>query len=329
VDRNTVRLIVRTVLVAIVGTLVTEGAAGATDAYPSRPVRLLVGYPPGGPADIIARVLCDHLTTALGAPFYVEAKPGAAGNVAGEILANAPPDGYTLYLVGLGNAAVARDLYGNLSYDPATAYAPITLLVRLPVVLEVNAKLPVTSYAEFIAYAKSGAQLDYGSPGIGTMVHLAGELLKMRAGFKSEHIAYRGTGPFTNAMMQNEVQWSFDVPNAAMTLRQGGFVKLLAVTSATRYPSFPDLPTMQEAGLPGFVATTWFALVAPAATPRPIIDQLSAEVARGFKIPKNAERLRNAGLDPATSTPEETQAIFEAARQTWGGVIRANHIRAE
>ena len=323
------RLILRVLLAALLGPFVVGGAAWAADVYPSRPVRLLVGYPPGGPADIIARVLCDHLTAALGAPFYVEAKPGAAGNLAGEILANAAPDGYTLYLVGLGNAAVAHDLYGNLSYDPATAYAPITLLVRLPVVLEVNAKLPVTSFAEFLAYAKSGVPLNYGSPGIGTMVHLAAELLKMRTGFKSEHIAYRGTGPFTNAMMQNEVQWTFDVPNAAMTLRQGGFVRLLAVTSATRYASFPELPTMQEVGVPDFVATTWFALVAPAATPRAIVERLSAETARGFSIPKNAERLHNAGLDPATSTPAETAAIFEDARKTWGAVVRANHIRAE
>jgi tripartite-type tricarboxylate transporter receptor subunit TctC len=301
----------------------------AAQAYPSKPVRVLTGYPPGGPTDLIGRVITDHLTAALGQPFYVEGKPGAAGNVAGAILAASPPDGYTLYIVGLGLMAVNYDLYKNMSYDPATAFAPITLLVNLPIVLEVNSKIPVNNYQEFVAYAKSGVKLAHGSPGIGTLPHLAAELFKSKIGFASDHVAYRGTGPFSTAIMSGEVQWSFDVTNTAITLLKNGFVKALAITSATRYPTFPDTPTVVEVGIPDFVSTTWFGLVAPAGTPRPIIDRLYNELARGFKNPELTARLSNAGLDPTTTTPEETAKIFATDRAKWGAVVRANNIKPE
>ena len=276
--RNAVSTIVAaTVLVALLAGL--DARAADAPAYPTKAVRVLSGYPPGGPADIMGRILTDHFSTAFGQPFYIEAKPGAAGNLAGEILANAPPDGHTLYLAGLGNVAVNRELYGNMSYDPATAYAPISILAHFPVVLEVSAKLKVDDYPAFIAYAK-GHKLSHGSPGIGTMVHLAGELFRAKVGIDSTHIPYRGTGPFSSGMIQGELDWAFDVPNAAVTLSQGGFVKLLAISSAARHPRFPELPTLVELGLADFVADTWFALVAPAGTPAPIIARLSAEVAR-------------------------------------------------
>ncbi len=316
-------------ITALIALLLTALPAHADEPYPTRAVRVLTGYPPGGPSDIMGRVLCDHLTMALGQPFYLEGKPGAAGNLAGEILANAPPDGHTLYIAGLGNVAVNRDLYHNMSYDPAKAYAPISLVGSFPVILEVNAKLPITSYPEFVAYAKSGKPINYGSPGIGTVVHLAAELLKSRVGFPSEHVAYRGTGPFATAMIQGEVEWSFDVPNTAMTMLQGNYVRLLGVSTATRHRAFPTLPTLIELGVPDFDAVAWFALVAPAATPRPIIERLSAEVARAYQTPEAVERMHTVGLDPAWSTPAETAAMFEKARALWGKVVRDNHIKAE
>lgn len=303
--------------------------AGHAQTYPSKPVRILTGYPPGGPTDVIGRVLTDHLTQAMGQPFYVEGKPGAAGNVAGSILANSPPDGYTLYIVGLGIMAVNYDLYSNMSYDPGKAFAPITLLVNLPIVLEVTSKLNISSYKDFVAYAKSGAQLNHGSPGIGTLPHLAEELFTTKIGFKSAHVPYRGSGSFATGMMQGDVQWSFDVTNTAISLYQNGFVKLLAVTSEGRYPSFPDTPTIAEVGLPELTSTTWFGLVAPAATPKPIIDRLHDEIARGWAIPEVAARLKNTGLDPATTTPEETAKIFAADRAKWGAVVREHNIKPE
>ncbi len=303
--------------------------AGHAETYPSHTVRVLTGYPPGGPTDIIGRVLTEYLTVKMGQSFYVEGKPGAAGNVAGAILANSAPDGYNLYIAGTGLMAVNHDLYGNMSYDPATAFAPITLLVRLPLVLEVNAKVPVSNYADFVKYVKSGVRLAHGSPGIGTLPHLAGELLKQKLGFQSDHVAYRGTGPFATAIMQGEVQWSFDVTNTALSLSKGGFVKLLAVTAPARYPSFPDTPTVVELGIPDLIAQTWFALVAPVGTPRPVIDRLHDVIAEGWKNPDVVGRLRSAGLDPEATTPEETAKIFAADAAKWGAVVRDNHIKAE
>ncbi len=318
---------------AVAALAIAGAAAGTVEAadvaYPTKPVRVLTGYPPGGPTDIIGRVLTDHLAQAMGQPFYVEGKPGLAGNIAGGILASSPPDGHTLYIVGLGLVAVNADLYPNMTYDPAKAFQPISLLVDLPIVLEVNAKLPVSTYQDFIKYATSGVKLNHGSPGIGTLPHLAAELFKSRIGFDSDHIAYRGTGPFSTAMMSGEVQWSFDVPNTAITLSQNGFVKLLAVTSPERYPNFPNVPTMVELGQPEMTSTTWFGLVAPAGTPRAIVDKLHDEIVRGWKMPEVAQRLKNAGLDPVTTTPEETAKIFAADRAKWGAVVRANHIKAE
>lgn len=317
----------RTSIVALAALVLAAGAHAQT--YPSKPVRLLTGYPPGGPTDIIGHILAQYLSTTLGQSFYVEGKPGAAGVVAGGILANSPPDGNTLYIVGLGLIAVNADLYSDMPYDPAKAFAPITLLVNLPVVLEVNSKLPVKTYKDFVAYAKTGAQLNHGSPGIGTVPHLAAELFKDRLGFQSAHVAYKGSGPFANGMMSGEVQWSFDVPNTAVTLLKGGYVKLLGVTSAERYPNFPDTPTFVELGMPDFVFTTWFALVAPAKTPQAIIDKLHDAIAKGWQDPKVVAPLRTAGLDPQTTTPAETAKIFAADRARWGAVVRTNHIKAE
>lgn len=308
--------------------LMFAGTAHA-QTYPSRTVRILTGYPPGGPTDVIGHVLADHLSKTLGQSFFVEGKPGLAGTIAGSILANSPPDGYNLYVVGLGLIAVNADLYTNMPYDPAKAFAPITLLVNLPVVLEVNAKLPATNLKSFIAYAKSGVQLNHGSPGIGTLPHLAAELLAEKVGFKSTHVPYKGTGPFTNAMMAGEVQWSFDVPNAAITLLKGNFVRLLGVTSAQRYPAFPDTPTFVELGMPDFTFTTWFGLVAPAKTPRAVIDKLHDAISKGWHDQKVVAPLVSAGLDPTVTTPEETAKIFAADRARWGAVVRAAHIKAE
>jgi tripartite-type tricarboxylate transporter receptor subunit TctC len=304
-------------------------AVAAAETYPARPVRVLTGYPPGGATDVIGRVLVDTLTNRLGQSFYLEGKPGAAGNLAGEILANAAPDGYTLYLVGMGVAVVNHALYGNLAYDPATAFAPISLLVRLPLVLEVKAAMKVANYQEFVAFARSGARLNHGSPGIGTLPHLAAALFTSRIGFESAHVPYRGTGPFVSAMMQAEIDWAFDVPSGTLTLQSGGFIKPLAVTSAARYAAFPTVPTIVELGMPDLVMDTWFGLVAPARTPRAIVELLSREVAKAFALPEPAARLRALGYEPATSTPDETTAIFAADRARWGAVIKANNIKAE
>jgi len=305
------------------------GRAASAEDYPARPVRVLTGFPPGGVTDVIGRVLVDTLSSRLGQPFHLEGKPGGAGNLAGELLANAPADGYTLYLVGMGTAVINHALYGTMTYDPATAFAPVTLLVRMPLILEVAARVPVASYRDFVAYVHSGARLNHGSPGIGTLPHLAATLLEDKLGFQSTHVAYRGTGPYTAAMMQNEVEWSFDVPSATLALLNAHAVRALAVTAAARYPAFPDVPSVVELGAGDLVIDTWFGLVAPARTPRAIVGRISETVAHGFAEPAAAARLRQLGFEPATTTPDETAAIFAADRARWSAVVTEHHIKAE
>jgi tripartite-type tricarboxylate transporter receptor subunit TctC len=321
--------LLRSVAVCAVSAATLVGVAHA-DTYPSRPVRVLTGYPPGGPTELIGRVLTDHMSKVMGQSFYVEGKPGAAGNVAGEMLANSAPDGHTLGIVGLGIMTVNHVMYPDMKFDPLIAFAPITVLVRLPIILEASSKIPVNNYAEFVAYAKQpGRQFNHGSPGVGTLPHLAAELFRSKIGFPSTHVPYRGTGPFSQAMMQGELQWSWDVPHTAKTLSQNGSVKLLAVASPKREPGFPDVPTLKELGYGDTDWTTWFGLVAPAKTPKDIIDRLSNEIKKGFADPENAARLRNAGYEPATTTPAEMAAIIAKDRVIWAEVVRANNIKAE
>lgn len=313
---------------AVAAVLAATGAIA--DTYPSKPVKVLTGYPPGGATELIGRVLTDSLTKALGQPFYVEGKPGAAGNVAGEVLANSPPDGYTLNLVGMGIMATNKLLYPDMKYDPETAFAPISVLVRLPIFLEVSTKLPVRSFQEFVVYAKQhGAKLNHGSPGIGTLPHLAAELVKSKMGFQSTHVPYRGTGPFVQAMSQGELQWAWDTPHSAMTMVKNGAVRLLAVSTAKRAEQFPDVPTLAEVGFGETDWTAWFGLVAPAGTPRDIIDRLSGEIGRGFRDPEVAARLRNSGYEPAPTTPAEMARIVARDRVLWSEVVHANNIAVE
>jgi tripartite-type tricarboxylate transporter receptor subunit TctC len=221
-------------------------------------------------------------------------------------------------------------MYPDMKFDVMTAFAPVTVLVRLPIILEASSKIPVNNYREFVAYAKQhGAQFNHGSPGIGTLPHLAAELFRSKIGFQSTHVPYRGTGPFSQAMMQGELQWSWDVPNTARTLSQNGSVKLLAVASPKREAAFPDVPTLKELGFGDTDWTTWFGLVAPAKTPKDVIARLAAEIKKGFAEPENITRLRNAGFEPATTTPEEMTKIIVKDRAIWSEVVRANNIRGQ
>jgi tripartite-type tricarboxylate transporter receptor subunit TctC len=305
-------------------------ADAAAQDYPTRPVRILIGFAPGGPTDILARLLADHLRTAMGQSFVVESKTGAAGIVAGQQLIAAPADGYTLYVVSFALISTAPALYSDMTYDPATAFAPISNLVLQPLALEVSPRLPIKTYQEFLAYAKANSgKLNHGSAGIGTQTHLVAELFRQRVGFQSEHIAYRGSGPYGQAMNQGELQWGFGSLNATLQFVQTGVVRVIAVSSKERWPSLPDVPTLTEQGLADAEWQNFFALVAAAGTPKAIIDRLYAEVARGWKAPQNAARLREIGFEPVTSTPEETTRYFAAERERWSAVVKANNIKAQ
>lgn len=305
-------------------------ATAASQTYPTKPVRILIGFAPGGPADIVARLLADHLRTAMGQSFVVESKTGAAGIIAGQQLISAPADGYTLYVISFALIAAASALYDNMTYDPATAFAPITNLVLQPLVLEVSPLLPIKTLPEFLAYAKSNSgKLNHGSAGIGTQTHLVAELFRERIGFQSEHIPYRGSGPYGLAMSQGELQWGFGSLNATLQFVQSGAVRALAVSSKQRWPTLPSVATFAEQGLADSEWQNFFALVAAAATPRPVIDRLHAEIAQGWTAPQYATRLRDIGFEPVTSTPEETTRYFAAERRQWTAVIKANNIKAQ
>jgi len=305
-------------------------APAAAQDYPTKAVKMLSGFPPGGAVEIVGRVIGEHLQRALGQPFVLEAKPGASGNVAGQLLATAPPDGYTISLMAPTVITVNAVMFKDMPFDPETAFAPISLLVRLPFLVEVSTKHPFKTFAEFAAFAKASPKpLYHGSPGIGSSPHLAAALLTERIGFKSEHVPYRGTGPFSQGMMQKELDWSFDVPFTALSLSKAGHVNLVAITAETRDDRFPGVPTLAELGVPDSVWVSWFALAAPAGTPKPIIDRLSREVANAYKDPEVRQRILNAGLEPYATTPEETARIFAADRARWSKVVKDNNIKAE
>lgn len=319
----------RTWIAAAAVFMAAVGVAAA-QSYPTKPVRVLNGFPAGGGVDVVGRVVNEHLSKALGQPFVLESKPGAAGNIAGDALMQAPADGYTLYLVAPAVTVVNHAMYKSMTFDPAKDFAPITLVARLPFLVEVSTKHPFTTFKDFIQFAKTTTTpLNHGSPGIGSAPHLAAELLKMRLGFKSEHVPYRGTAPFGQGMMQKELDWSFDVPSSALSLSQGGFVRLVAITSEKPEPRFAGVPTLGSLGVEDAVWVSWFALVAKTGTPKPIIDLISREVANAYKNPEIAGRLSALGMEPVATTPEETAKIFDADRKRWGAVVRANDIKVE
>ena len=251
----------------------------AAETWPAKAVHIIVPFPPGSSPDLVARMLTDKLAQALGQPVIVENKPGAGGNLGTGLVAKAEPDGYTLGLSIPGPLAVNTVLYKKMEYDPFTELAPITLVALSPNVLIVNPSLGVNTVKEFIDYVKARpGKLNYGSVGNGSASHLTMELLKMQAGIDIVHVPYPGSPQVNTAILANQIQAGFVVPGTAMPLVQSGRVKALAVTSSAKSPVLPDLPTVAEAGFPGFESSAWIGMVAPAKTPKPIIDRLSHEL---------------------------------------------------
>jgi len=305
-------------------------AADAQTTYPTHPARIIVPFPPGGPADALARIAGDKLGQALGQPFVVENHPGAGGNIGMEQGAKAAPDGYTLTLAPVGNLTIAPSLYSKLPYDPAKDYAPITVLAAVPNVLIVHPSVPVRSLAELIALAKSKpGMLNYASPGNGSGPHLAGELLKSMAGIDLVHVPYNGVAPAMNAVLGGQVQLFFAQSSVALQHVKAGNMVALGVASAKRIPTAPDLPTIAEQGLPGFDVTSWYSLVAPAGTAQPIIDRLYRELAKAFAEPEVRERIAALGAESVANTPAEFAALQRAEAARWTKLAKEAHIHAD
>ena len=297
--------------------------------YPSKPLRIVVGFPPGGNSDFVARAVGRGLGELWGQQVIVDNRPGAGGNVAAEIVAKAPPDGHTL-LLGVFAHAVNPSLYAKLPFDALRDFTPVILCASSANILVVHPSLPVKTVKELIvlAKAKPGA-ITYASAGNGTASHLAGELLKMRAGIDIVHVPYRGTGLAHTDLMGGRVTMFFAAMAGTLPSVQAGRLRALGVTTIKRWPGAPNVPTMVEAGMPGFEVNSWSGLLVPAGTPKEIVVRLNTEVARILRSPETAERLYSFGAEAIDNTPEEFAAYINAEFLKWAKVIKAAGLRAE
>ncbi len=289
-------------------------------AFPDRPVRLVVGFAPGG-SDISARMVAQKLSELWGQPVVVDNRPGAAGNIGADFVAKAAPDGYTILLLVNSNT-INTTVYRNLSWDLLRDFAPIGRYATSPMVVVVNDKLPVKTFAEFVAYAKAHrGKVNYGSAGTGTAPHLAGELFALRAGIDMTHVPYKGSAPSVMALVADEVQVSFGAMSAFDAMVQQGRLRPLAVTTATRYARLPDVPTVAESGIPGFDIDIWYGLLAPAKTPPAIVKKLSDDLARVMADPDLVSKMRERGLEPGYLDSQKTGELLKQDVARWREVI--------
>lgn len=299
-------------------------------AWPSKPVHIINPFTAGGPVDLLARAVGQKLNEAWGQPVVVETRAGAAGNIGIEYVARAPADGYTLLVLPTGNAVVNPHLFPKLGYDPLKDFAPVTLLATVENVLVVHPGVKATSVPELIALARQNpGKLSFASPGVGSQAHIAGEMLKSMAGVQMLHVPYKGMAPAMNDLLGGQVSLMFLSMSSALKNVQAGKLRALGVASKERSGAAPDLPTVAEQGLPGFEATSWYALVAPAGTPAQIVGHIAADSARALKAPEVRERLLGLGADPVGSSPAELAAMLKREHAFWGEFIRKTGIKAE
>jgi tripartite-type tricarboxylate transporter receptor subunit TctC len=303
-------------------------SAQARQTYPTRGVRIIVGFPPGAGADIAARLLGQWLSERLGQPFIIENRPGAGGNIGAEMAARARADGYTLLLVNSSNAINAT-LYDKLSFNLIGDIAPVAGIFRGPFVMLVNPSFPAKTLAEFIAYAKANpGKINMASAGNGTAPHLAGELFKMMTGVDMVHVPYRGVAPALTDLLGGQVQVMFASMLSSIEYIRDGKLRPLAVTGATRWDALPDLPTVDEL-LPGYEASAWFVIGAPRNTPAEIVDKLNHEINAGLVDPKMKARLTDLGGTVMAGSPADFARLIGAETEKWGKVIKAANIKAE
>jgi tripartite-type tricarboxylate transporter receptor subunit TctC len=324
-----IRLRTLVVLLLAAALPAAPGMAGA-QAYPSRPVKLVVPFPPGGSLDITGRLIAQRLTDMWGQAVVVENKPGAGGNIGADFVAKATPDGYTILLGALSTHAVNPNLYAKMPYDAVRDFAPITLIATTPNVLVVNAATPVGNVREFIAWTKANpGKLAFGSGSNGSAGHLAGELYKVDTGTDAVHIPFKGGAPATQALLAGDTQFMFDNLANAMAQVKAGKLKALAVTTAERSTLVPELPTMAEAGLPGFDISTWYGLFAPAGTPAAIVAKWNTDVTRILNSPDVRAKLMADGAEPAPDTPEQFAQMIARELAKYARIIKASGAKVD
>lgn len=324
----------RNTFIFLLGALVCLGASaaagqGESAAYPHKPIRLIVPFAPGGSTDFVARLVAQGLADRVGQAVVADNRPGAGGNVGAEIAAKSRADGYTLFWANVAPVAINPSLYSKLTFDPARDFAPITLAAVFPNVVIVSASFPAKSMGELIQLAKARPdELTFGSAGSGSSTHLAPELLKTMAGIQMRHVPYKGGGPALIAVLSGEVSMYFSSVPAAIPHVRSGKLRALGVTSLKRSPAMSSVPTIAESGLPGYEAINWNGVLAPAATPKAVIERLNREIVAALNTPDIKAKLLDQGAEPSPNTPAQFQAYIRSETVKWAKVVKLSGARA-
>lgn len=314
----------------LIAAMTCASMAAQAQAYPTKPVRIIVTFAPGGSSDTVARLISPRLSERLGQPIVIENRPGGGGSIGADMVAKSAPDGYTLVVGAQGGLALNTIFYPKLPYDPLKDFAPITLLVKSPFVVLVNpAVMPVRSVAELIASLKTQRGTPFASGGTGSGMHLAGELFKLMANLDMTHVPYKGNGPALTDLAGGQLPLAFTDLGSTPAFLKSGRVRALAVTSKERTPLAPEIPSATEAGLPGWVAFGWFGLAAPAGTPRAVINRLNAETTAVLRQSDVRERILATYNEPSPTTPEEFGSFIRAEIASWSKVIREAGVKIE
>ena len=317
------------ILLATIALAISSAGASAQN-FPTRPIRFLVGFAPGGSTDIVARLIAQKMSETVGQQVVVDNRTGAGGIIAAEILAKAPPDGHTIFACTTGNFAIQPFLYKSLPFNPDRDLVPVTQTGSLPYIIVVHPSLPVRNIKEFIAFAKARpGQLNFASSGVGSASHLSPEMFKSMAGIDLIHVPYKGTGQALGDLLAGQVVMMFDQPVSTLPHVKAGKLKVLAITSSRRFPTLPEIPTVAESGIPGFEAISWAGVCTSPGTPKEIINRLQSEIAKVLKLPDVRDRLLRDGIEPVGNTPEQFQAHIEREKVKWGKVVRDSGARAD
>ena len=305
--------------------LPAHAQTAASAAWPTKPVKIVVTFPPGGAPDTLARILADKWGQVLGQTFTVDNKAGAGGNIGADFVAKSAADGSTLLIATVGTHAINPALYAKMPYDHIKDFTPVSFLASTPNLLVVNNSVPAKNVKELIALAGKtplNSPLTFGSSGSGTSIHLSGELFNTLAGVKMQHIPYKGRAQAIPDLLGGRISMIFDNMPSALPLVKSGDIRAIAVTSATRSAAAPNIPTMAESGLPGFEATSWFALMAPAGLPKDVLARINAETVRVMNLPEVKEKLATAGLDAAAASPESLANLIQVETTKWARVVK-------
>jgi tripartite-type tricarboxylate transporter receptor subunit TctC len=320
-------------VLGILGVLLATAAAAqsqVTQAYPTKPVRIVAPFPPGGVADVLARAIQPGLQEALGQQVVIDNKPGAGGNIGAEIVAKAEPDGYTLLLASAGILTINEFLYSKMPFDTAAAFSPITVVGDMPNIVVVNLKTAINTLKELIDRAKSlPGKLNFGSAGNGTTTHLAIVLLEQAADIRVAHVPYKGAAPAVQDLVAGQIDGLVDNPPLVLGHIRSGAIKALAWAAPNRMAILPDVPTAAEAGLPGFEASSWFALIAPAGTPKEIVARLNAETTKILRDPKMVEQFAQRGVRLVGNSVEEFAAFIPRERARWADIVKMSGVKLE